>query len=59
MAWFHGIDWEKVFAHSYLEPLIPMVQNECEMICFADYSDTSYFQDILGGRPINVHFQGF
>jgi serine/threonine protein kinase len=57
--WFHGIDWGKVYAHRYQPPLMPMVENEGDSSNFADYSDTSYFQDVLGGRPINVHFQGF
>jgi serine/threonine protein kinase len=57
--WFHGIDWGKVLAHRYQPPLMPMVEDEGDSSNFADYSDTSYFQDVLGGKPSNVHFDAF
>jgi serine/threonine protein kinase len=57
--WFHGIDWGKVLAHRYHLPLMPMVEDDGDSSNFADYSDTSYFQDVLGGKPCNVHFDAF
>jgi serine/threonine protein kinase len=57
--WFHGIDWDKIYAQRYAPPLMPIVENDGDSSNFADYSDTAYFQDVLAAHPVDVVFDDF
>jgi serine/threonine protein kinase len=49
--WFNGVDRRKFDSHRYSPPLVPIVESDGGSSNFADYSDTSLDQEVLGGTP--------
>jgi serine/threonine protein kinase len=58
-AWFHGIDWNKAYAHRYQPPLVPMVEGPGDGSNFPDYTDTPDYEAVTEGQPVDVVFEGF
>lgn len=57
--WFTGIDWNKVYNWKYQSPLLPIVSDDSDSSNFADFSDPSTYEEVIGTYAPGIEIEGF